>query len=168
MSGGGYFTLRDRSNEVSTVSFRTAAITAVSLPGTLTQFGALRAAIDGITAGSVTEEGLYVNRTRLSNVPPTDPLAQRENKFLVVYEDTTAFFDDPVNAIPNEGFRKVFVVEVPTADLELANLFTGTNDDVNLSQPQIAAFITAFEDLVRTPYGGRANVVRMTYVGRNI
>lgn len=164
--GGGSFTLMDYSREKATVGFNTAAITAASIAGALTQFGALRTAIEGITNGVVAGEALYVNRTKLSNVPPVSTLAQRENKWLVTYEDTTEFFDAPVNAIPNAGYRAVFNIEIPTADLSTVDMVPNT-DDADLAGTEMAAFISAFETLARSPYGGAVNVTRVQFVGRN-
>lgn len=164
--GGGYFTLMDYDREVATFSFQTGAITAVSLPGTLTQFGALRTAIGNITNGVIAGEGLYVNRTKLGNVPPSDENAQRERKWLVTYEDATEFFDPPTNAIPNAGFRQLFTAEIPTAD-PVGRLLPNT-EEADLADPDIAAFVAAFEDIARSPYGGSVNVVRISLVGRNL
>lgn len=164
--GGGSFTLMDYSREKASVGITTAAITAVSIAGALTQFGALRTAIEGITNGVVAAEALYVNRTKLSNTPPSDPTSQRENKWLVTYEDVTEFFDDPVNAIPNAGFRGVFNIEIPTADLTNVDMVPNT-DDALLTGTEMAAFISAFEALARSPYGGAVNVTRVQFVGRN-
>lgn len=164
--GGGSFTLMDYDREKSPMGFNTAAITAASLPATLTQFGNLRTAIQGIVLGVVSNEDLYVNRTKLTNVPPTDPSAQRERKWLVKYEDTTQFFDAPVNAIPNAGYQKLFNVEIGTADFTAANL-PNNGDEADLTNAAIAAFVTAFEALARSPYGGAVNVVQILAVGRN-
>jgi len=164
--GGGSFTFMDYDREKSNLGFNTAAITAVSLPGTLTQFGALKTALAAISLGTISDEALYVNRTKNSNVPPTDVNAQRERKWLVQYEDTTQFFDSPVNAIPNAGYKKLFDVEIPAAKFTSANL-PNNGDQALLTETDIAAFITAFEALVKSPYGGAINVVKMTAIGRN-
>lgn len=164
--GGGSFTLMDYSREKASVGFNTAAITAASIAGALTQFGALRTAIEGITNGVVAAEALYINRSKLSNVPPVDPLAQRENKWLVTYEDVTEFFDSPVNAIPNAGYKGVFNIEIPTADLENVPMLPNT-DDANMGEAAMSAFITAFQNLARSPYGGAVVVTRVQFVGRN-
>lgn len=164
--GGGSFTLMDYSREKASVGFNTAAITAASIAGALTQFGALRTAIEGITAGVVAAEALYVNRSKLSNVPPVSPEAQREKKWLVTYEDSTEFFDAPVNAIPNAGYKGVFNIEIPTADLTNVPMIANT-DDANMGSPAMSAFITAFQNLARSPYGGEVTVTRVQFVGRN-
>ncbi len=161
------FGFLDHGGESSTMSIQTGAITAVSLPGTLTQIGDLRTAIDAITLGTISKEALKVFDTKLANALPADANAQRERKWLVRYEDNLPFFDDPVNAIPNEGFGKVFTFEIPTADIANANLLPNT-DQANLADTQIAAFVTAFEAIARSPYGGTVNVLGLTAVGRNL
>lgn len=164
--GGGSFTIIDYDREKSPMGFNMAAITGVSLPGALTQFGALRTAIQGIILGDISDEALYVNRTKVTNVPPTDPSAQRERKWLVKYEDTTQFFDPGVNAIPNAGYKKQFNVEIATADFTTANL-PNNGDEADLTDTAIAAFVSAFEAIARSPYGGAVNVTQILAVGRN-
>lgn len=165
MAGYGGFSILDYDGERSNTSFYTGSITAVSLPGTLTQFGDLRTAIDGIILGTISTETLKVFDTKVSNTLPTNKAAQRESKWLVVYEDNLPFFDDPVNAIPNEGFKKVFTFEIPTADLSL--LQEGT-DRMNISSGAGATFVTAFEAIARSPYGGTVNVLEVRHVGRSL
>jgi hypothetical protein len=167
MTASGYFSIMDRSRERSAFSFLTGDVTAVSLPGLLTQFGALRTATDAIILGVIQEEAQYVFKTKLSNSVPVDPNAQRERKWLVTYEDTTQLFDDPVNAIPNAGYRKVFNIEIPTADASLLPTDIET-DFVSLAQAAIAPWVTAFEAIARSPYGGDVNVLTIEMVGRNL
>lgn len=160
------FSFLDHSDETSRTLIQTGAVTAVSLPGLLTEVGTLRDAIAAITLGTVSGEALKVFDTSLSNARPASALARRETKWLVRYEDTTAFFDDPVNAIPNEGFGKVFTITIPTADV--ADRVTPGTDLADLTDTEIAAFITAFEATARSPYGGAVNVLSMQAVGRNL
>lgn len=161
------YSMLDYSREKSAFSIITGDVTAVSLPGLLTEIGALRAGIEGITLGVVSDEGLRAFLTNLSNTPPTSPLAQVESAWLVQYEDTTAFFDDPVNAIPNEGFGKIFTLTIPTAELATSGRLAPNSDDAVLTETGMAAFVTAFENTARSPYGGEVNVVKITHVGRN-
>jgi hypothetical protein len=165
-NGGLTFTLLDYDRETGSTNLQTGAVTGVSLPGLLTQIGTLRTAIEGITVGVVSSESLYAFRTRLSNTPPADPDAQRERVWVVHYEDTTAFFDDPVNAIPNEGFGKNFTIAIPTADFSGDRLLTNS-EDADLAETSIAAFVTAFEAIARSPYGGEVNVTRIQAGGRS-
>jgi hypothetical protein len=166
MAGFGSFTLLDHNGEITSTSFNTGNVTALSLPGLLTQFGALRTAIDGIVLGTISKESLKVFDTPLSNDLPVDQNAQRERKWLVVYEDNLPFFDAPLNAIPNEGYRKRFSFEIGTADI--ANRLVPNTDRADLANTQVAAFVTAFEAIARSPYGGTTNVLEIRSVGRNI
>lgn len=160
------FALRDYSKEQSGFTVHTGAVTAISLPGLLTQIGTLRTAIDGMTLGVVAKESLMAFNTALSAAVPTDENAQRERKWLVRYVDNLPFFDDPINAIPNAGFGKVFTFSIPTA------LFVGTllpnTDLADLTDALIAPFVTAFEAIARSPYGGTVDVLEIEAVGRNL
>jgi len=164
MGAIGSLTMLDYDRETSTMQFNTGNITALSLPGALTQFGALRDAVGDITNGTISAESLNVFNTRLSNTPPADENAQRERKWLVSYEDVTAFFDAPVNAIPNEAFGRRYTVEIPCADYE-GRLLPNT-DQADLANADIVAFVDAFEDLCKSPAGGAVNVLQLTAVGR--
>lgn len=165
MAGKLGFTLIDHNREQGRVSLNTGNVTAVSLPGLLTEVGALRTAIEGITLGVVGKESLMVFDTQLANDPPSDELAQVESVWIVTYEDATAFFDDPVNAIPNAGYRKKFTLTIPTADISGRRL--PNSDEADMSDSGIAAFVTAFENTARSPYGGEVNVLKIVAGGRN-
>lgn len=167
MPGRIGFTMLDYSREKASFSFPTADITAGTLPGTLTEIGAFRAAVEGITLGVVSDEKLLVFDTNLSNTPPASPLAQVETSWLVTYEDNQGFFDAPTNSIPNEGFGRIFTMTIPTADIAAAGRLAPNSDDAVLTETNMAAFVTAFEDSVHSPYGGTVNVLKITHVGRN-
>lgn len=166
MSGLLNFTLLDHSGEKSNMSVRTGDVTAVSLPGLLTETGALRNAIDGITLGTLQSEQLTAFNTVLSNTLPSNVNAQRERKWLVVYQDDTQFFDPPVNAIPNEGYLRKYTLEIPTADPS-GRMIAGT-DLADPANAEIQAFVTAFENTGRSPAGGRVKVLSISLVGRNL
>lgn len=167
MPGQLTFSMLDYSREKSSFSIITGDVTAVSLPGLLTEVGELRTAIEGITLGVVSDEALRAFNTNLSNTPPASPLAQIESAWLVTYEDSLAFFDDPVNAIPNEGYGKLFTMTIPTADIAAAGRLAPNSDEAVLTETAMAAFVTAFEQTARSPYGGTVNVVSVRHVGRN-
>jgi len=166
MPGRLSFTMLDEGREKSSFSLATGEVTAVSLPDLLTEVGALRTAIEGITLGVVSDEALSVFNTNLSNTPPADVNAQIERAWLVTYEDNLPFFDDPINAIPNEGFGRLFTLTIPTADISGGRKVANSDEGV-LTETSMAAFITAFEETARSPYGGTVNVVKITHVGRN-
>lgn len=166
MPGRLGFSMLDYSREKRQFSVATGEVTAVSLPGLLTEVGDLRAGIEAITLGVVADESLSVFNTSLSNTPPASPLAQIESAWLVTYEDNLPFFDDPVNAIPNEGYGKMFTLTIPTADIAAAGRLALNSDEAVLTETGMAQFITAFEQTARSPYGGTVNVVSVRHVGR--
>lgn len=167
MPGRLGFSMLDYSREKKAFSIATGDVTAVSLPGLLTEVGDLRAAVEGITLGVVSDERLSVFDTNLSSVPPANPLAQVESAWLVTYTDATEFFDDPVNAIPNEGYGRMFTLTIPTADIAAAGRLAPNSDEAVLTETGMAAFVTALEATARSPYGGAVNVVSIRHVGRN-
>lgn len=160
------YSFLDHSDEKSTTTIQTEAITALSLPGMLTNVGDLRTLIEAITLGTVAGEALKVFDTALSNARPASELARRETKWLVRYEDNQQFFDPGIEAIPNEGFGKVFTFTIPTADV-VGRVIPGT-DLADLTNVDIAAFITELETFARSPHGGTINVLSMSAVGRNL
>ena len=160
MPGELKFSLRDNSDEIGTTNIHTGNVTAASLPGLLTEVGALRTAIEGITIGVVAKESLSVFETALSAASAASPLAQRGVKWTVGYTDVTAFFDDPVNSIPNAGYQKVFTFQIPTADL---SLLTSGEEELDLTAGAGLAFVTALENTARSPYGGEINVLYVKY-----
>lgn len=148
----GTFTIQDYSEEKSTFRFNFGAITAVSLPGFLTNFGALRAALGNIILGTIQKEAWVGDSTVLNNTPPASPNAQVELKFLVTYEGDTT--------------KKKFRHEIPTPDT--SKVIAGT-DIVDLTDPEVAAYVTAFETIGRSPDNDQetVTVLDMRLVGRN-
>lgn len=144
-------TLTDWEGSKGDVQVNTGIVTALTLPGLLTQIGALRTAIDGITIGVPAAESQTVFDTLLSQALPTSEFAQRGNKWLVSYHDNTPFFDDPVNAIPNEAYLRKFRVMIPTAD---NSLLAANEKRLDLTVNPGLAFKTAFEAMAKSPAGG--------------
>lgn len=159
--------IKDFSKENSSSSIHVGGVTAVSLPGLLTDIAAYKAAVDAMIVGVIRYDQLTAFKTPISALLPASAQAQRERKFLITYTDNLPFFDDPVNAIPNAGFGQIFNFEIGTADFSLSALFPTNTDEVSLTQTQIAAFKTAFEQLARSPYGGTVTLLAVTGVGRN-
>lgn len=166
MAGEQYsITLADYNFETSTMSIHTGAVTAVSLPGLLTDIADLKAAVLALTLGNIWADMLRAFKTPGPNsgVAPTDQNAQVERKWLVTYRDNLQFFDAPVNAIPNAGFGKIFNLEIATAN---AALLTDNSEFLNLTADEGLDFVTAFESIARSPYGGTTEVISIELVGR--
>lgn len=161
------FSIRDYSREKSGFGTRVGVVTAGTLPGLLTQIGTFRAATQAVILGTIQGEQLIAFNSRLTNAVPTDPNAQRERKWLVTYADNTEYFDAPTNSIPNEGFGRIFNLEIPTANLTSALLIDNT-DEADLTATPWVNWIAAFEAMGRSPHGGVPEVLLIEAVGRNI
>lgn len=76
------FTLLDYSGETFPVALLANELTAVSLPGFLTDFAALQSALDAVTLGAM-QKTRWGNEEILTNTPPTNKAAQVETQMLV-------------------------------------------------------------------------------------
>lgn len=166
MPGRLGFQVVDYSNEKKSFSLATGEVTSGTLPGLLTEVGTLRAAIEAITLGNMAKESLSVFDTNLNAIPPTSQAAQVEKVWIVTYRDVTQFFDSPVNAIPNEGYGRLYTMSIPTADEVNIPLLT-ESDLADLTETAMAAFVTAFENTARSPAGGEVEVRTVRFGGRN-
>jgi len=164
-SAGGQANIRfiDYNSESSTTSVITANLTAANYAAQLAKFQTLVAAIEGISEGALNQSQLIAFTARGTATPPIAPTAQREKKWLVTYEDNQQYLDPPTNAVVNNGYGKVFNVEIPCAALILLQ---PNSDLADLSLPLVATFVTAFEEFALSPYGGTVNVLQIRYVGR--
>jgi len=145
--------IRDWDEKIGHTEVHTGLVTALTLPGLLTLLGNFRAAVDGIVIGVIAKEQQTVFDTILSAANPASEFAQRGNKWLVSYHDNTPFFDDPVNAIPNDAYLRKFRIMIPTAD---NSLLADNETRLDLTVNPGLAFKTAFEALAKSPAGGAA------------
>jgi hypothetical protein len=146
-------TMLDYSEETSSTKINVGAITAASLPGFLANFGDWKNAVGNIALGTLARDRWVGDATTISNTPPVNPNAQIELKWFVGYEGDTS--------------KKKFHIEVPTADP--SKVVPGT-DRADLTDTDIAAFITATETMGRSPDDDTEtiSVTDMRLVGRNI
>lgn len=152
----GTFKIRDYSDETSTMKFFNDAITAVSLPGYLTDFGNLRTAVQGVIAGNIAVETWVGDQTLLTQAAPASPVAQRELKWLVTYEGSIS--------------GKLYQLTIPTADISNAALLLPNSDEADLTAQAWVDFITAFQAIGSTPDNPAENVTvrSIRLVGRNL
>jgi hypothetical protein len=150
----GSFTFMDATREKSSMSFNFGAITAVSLPGFLTQFADLRTKTQAITLGALASDQWTGDRTVYSVTPPTDRNAQRERKFLVIYRDNSSL--------------ALYRVEIPTADYGIAT-FGPTGDEIIIgTSGAIYDWVQSFQTIAKSPEGNAVTVISIKGVGRNI
>jgi hypothetical protein len=152
-------TYGDVSEETSPLTIFNDAITAISLPGFLTNLAALETATDNVTIGVRRKSTWVGDETTITNTWPTDKAAHRENKLLVTYIDDTT--------------EKPYTLTIPTIDFSVLNYVPGGGDAVLFAgagaSAQIIAWVTAFEAIASSPDnpGNSVTVTKMRYVGRN-
>lgn len=147
-------TYTDYSGEKSPVKITGATPVQAGFDTWNSLMAAIKSALANITLGELYRESSasYVNI--VSNDTASSALAQRELKWLVTYRGNTS--------------EKLFRCELPCADA-LAHLLPAS-DLADLSETDMAAFVTAFEAFARSPDNGTESVTVMSIrlVGRNI
>jgi len=115
-------------------------ITAANIVAVNAAVAALRIATDAIILGSEVhaETTSFIFNNATVN---TDPLAERENKWLVRYHDTA-------------GVK--YSLEIPTAKLSLRSLGT---EFLDLTLTDVATWVSAFEAIAVSPGDGSAVTV---------
>lgn len=148
------FTLRDYSGETTAVRIYNGDITAISLPGFLTDFGGLRASIEGITLGVMAQEQWVGDLNSLSALSPVNVFAQRELKWLVRYHDTVT--------------QEKAKLEIGTADP--TGVMLPASDFADLTVEPMLSFVADFNAFARHPESNVNAVVidSIQLVGRNI
>jgi hypothetical protein len=151
VSGKYSRTLIDYGDEKTIFRANVAVLTAANFDAQATLRAALGTAIAGICIGNLNQVD-YGNVDFQTNLAPDDPLAQRENKWLVQYVDDTT--------------QQLYRCELGTADLtaldpnDRAHAHIGDADVVD-------AFVDAFEAYVLSPDGNSVTIKEITFVGRN-
>lgn len=143
-------TVIDASLELSTVRVPTVQITAANHDAQMTAMTALRDGIAGIILGEVASDRRVAQSNFITRVGPSTTEAQREKKFMVVYEGTTT--------------HKIYRTEIPTADLSLLSL--GSDKIFPAFTGVVGTFVTAFEALVRQPGEAGSTVLYIEFVGK--
>ncbi len=151
MPGSFYgLSMRDSSNELGKTEWNIGDLTALTLAGALTQMGALKTAVEGVTIGVVASERWGDNDV-VSNSIPTAGTAQRGVKWNVLIEDNTTH-------LKTTNY-------IPTADLSLLPVAPGGGklEDLDLAAGAGAALKAAIEALVKYPGTGNAITVLRVY-----
>jgi len=143
--------IRDASSEYSGFRVPIINLTGANYATVSGQVTALQNALIAIILGNVAARQITAEQEAINDTPVANQFAQRENKALVRYRDT----------VTNELLR----AEIPTPDL--AKLVPGT-DLFDVTDADIAAFVTAFEDVVRADGTKVVDVESIQFVARNI
>lgn len=154
-------TYLDASNEKYAVVLTTVDVTAGNFNAQGTLFSDLLLAAQDISGGIVNKRRRTI-ATGLNGAVPTDALAQRETKWLIGYTDVTA---NLAAGVTNPYYGKNFTNELPTANPS-AHL-APNSDYCDLTITEVAALVTAFEAVARSPSGGAVDINYIKFVGRN-
>jgi len=146
---------RDYSNEQSSFSVPVTTLTAGNFTAQAALHTALLAAIATISLAAVAKTEVVANRTVIGNPVTTNPLAQRENKWLLRYHGATLL--------------KRFSVTIPGADLSLLSSSPQT-DFMDTSLGAWTALKAAFEAVVVSPDDAAEAVIldSAQFVGRDL
>lgn len=139
--------------ETSTFRVPITTVTAGNFAAVNTALDALVAAVDGVVLGVVNRRALEASVvTATSPAPSSDPLAQRENKYLCRYHDVVT--------------GKKFSVSLPTADL---SVHMPNSEFIDLTVNPGLALKTAFEAVVVSGDDAAHSVIldNVQFVGRN-
>jgi hypothetical protein len=166
----GFVTIEDMDHEVSTTSFWLQDVGAGNFASVTQDLDEIKDAIITVIRGVVRQTGF--TKTYLESFAVvTDEEAQRENKWLVTYRDTTQFLD-VANTIANTGYGKVFNIEVATA--KLTGLLLDDRGVMDINDGGVGeAFKDVLQANIRSPYNHTAagtptiQVIEVAHVGRN-
>lgn len=142
----------DGTPESTSFSIPISTLTPANVAATVTLTGNLQTALAAITLGQFAKADIGYSSTLLGASAATDPLAQRENKWLFRYHDST-------------NFQK-FQVSCGTADL---TFLMANSEYVDLATGAGAALKTAFEAVAVSPNDASHSVIldSVQFVGRN-
>ena len=144
---------RDYSGETSPFKVYCPELTAGNFAATGAALQTLGTATNALSRGQPAKSTLIAQINTISAANATDPVAQREMKWLVSFIDTT--------------LNEPFTLEIPCADLTAANL-QGNTDQADLTSTEWSAWVTAFEAVALSKYGNAVEVTGARFVGRNL
>lgn len=144
-------TFIDHDSESSSCGINMVNLTAGNIAAQLALLATLRAAIEGVSLGTLRSEQVIAVTDDIPGVAPANAFAQRETKWLV-------------RGVDGAGF--VSTIEIPCADLALLSGGTGQMD---IAAGAGLALVNALNAVWMSPRSGTAVDVEAVYhVGRNI
>jgi hypothetical protein len=148
-------TLIDYSNEKSSWRVALVDLTAGNVAAQQMLITALASAVDAISLMNIISNTTTFSENKTAASIPTNPLAQRENKWLVRYHDT----------VTNLKYQ----VEIPGADLSLLST-TPQSDYMDPGSAEYLAFKAAFDAVVKSPANSSNGVAvdSLQFVGRKL
>lgn len=151
-SNSSSMTFQDYDLENGNFSVNCERVSAANAAAQATAFSALVVATQLLSRGVLLRTVEGVETEMFNPTPTTDKEAQREEKWLVQYNDTVTF--------------RRYGVSIPCADLML--LPAGNKGELDLSVAPATTFVNAFEGFALSPDGNPVNVLAIIHVGRNL
>lgn len=149
-------TMQDHTLEKSVFKLYNGAITGASIAGFLTNYGALKTAIENICFDNIYQDMWVGDSSLITPAAPASHYAQRESKLLIRYRGATS--------------GKLFTVTLPTVDLAKLTFVPGGKDAVDITTgAEMIALVTAIETIGRTPDSDTETITveSAQFVGRN-
>ena len=149
-------TYTDHSNERGTLTIRVPDIAAPNYTTIMTAINSLAAKTDALSLGRPARYQITAELENLSSLPAADVTAERETKWLIIFEDNVT--------------KRLGQVEIPCAKRSDSDgsLTLGNTDLANLTHPAWVAWVGTFQDVARSVAGNPVTVVRAKKVGRNL
>lgn len=148
-------TFADFGGEKSTVHFDIDELTAANFDANNGLMDALLTQVQNITEGVVIRRTRTVFSLGAGSGEASDPNAQRERKWRLIYEDDVT--------------AKRYQREIPTAKLTSGAQGTllPNSDDANMAATLWVDFKTAFDAIVTSPDDNACSLISARHVGRN-
>ena len=135
----------------SSVSVHSPNLNAGNIAAQETLRAAFETAVDAVTLGNSGSETFVATEVDVAKNPSTNPLAQRENKWLVSFVDSVT------------GLSGSFTI--PCADLSLLG---GDGSSMDTGSSEYAALVAATEAFVRSNVGNTVTVTSVVFRARTL
>lgn len=135
----------------SQVSVHSPTLTAGNLDAQEALRAAFEAAVDAVTLGTAGSEKFVATETSVVRTPSANPLAQRENKWLVTCAET--------------GTGNPVTFTIPCADL---SLLAGDGNSMDTTSTEYTDLVSAIEAFVRSNDGNTVTVSTIKFRGRTL
>lgn len=144
------FTVRDHSDELSTVTFPIGAVDETSWVATDALIATLQAAVAAATTGNIAFRTLTAYRQVIDDNRPLNPYAQREIGLRLFYSDDVT--------------GKKYHLTIPAPDLIVMS--QGGTDLIDLTGSLADPIVAAMQALMVSPDGNSVTVYKGLIVGR--
>lgn len=137
--------------KASRVKVHSVPLNAGNIAAQETLRAAFEAAVDAVSIGNSGGERFIATEVSVAKSPSLNPLAQRENRWLV--------------SMVESGSGNAVTFTIPCADL---SLLAADGDSMDTTSTEYADLVSAVEDFVRSNDGNTVAVSTVTFRGRTL